>query len=128
MTTAPATELALNAVETEAIPGGIGDDQEEAVLNSLNDWLSAQSLPEGRMEHELAHPDTGEPLAILDLAWPNGLHEGFSDPVALLLGEEQQTLQIANDYGFRHFTNAEAFKRYVEAAVLASAVDGSESA
>ena len=128
MTTAPATELALNAVETEAIPGGIGDDQEEAVLNSLNDWLSAQSLPEGRMEHELAHPDTGEPLAILDLAWPNGLQEGFSDPVALLLGEEQQTLQIANDYGFRHFTNAEAFKRYVEAEVLASAVDGSESA
>ena len=75
------------------------------------------------MEYELAHPESGEPLAILDLAWPNGLQEGYSNPVALLLGEEQETLQIANDLGFRHFTNADAFKRYAEAEVLALVTD-----
>ena len=43
--------------------------------------------------------------------------------MALLLGEEQQTLQIANDHGFRHFTGVDAFKRYVESEVLALATE-----
>ena len=91
------------------------------MLRGVNAWLRDQGLPEGYIEHELAHPETGDPLAILDLAWPIGLQEGYSEPVALLLGEEQQTLQIANDHGFRHFTDAEAFKRYAETEVLAEA-------
>ena len=115
-TTAPATQL-------EAIPGGIEDSEEEAVLLALNDWVRGHGLPEGQIEHELAHTETGEPLAILDLAWPIGLQEGYSEPVALLLGEEQETLQIANDHGFRHFTNVDAFKRYVESEVLALAAE-----
>ena len=49
--------------------------------------------------------------------------------MALLLGEEQETLQIANDHGFRHFTSADAFKRYAEAEVLAlAAEDGATGA
>ena len=104
---------------SEAIPGGIEDAEEEAVLRALNEWVRGHGLPEGQIEHELAHPETGDPLAILDLAWPKGLQEGYSDPVALLLGEAQETLQIANDHGFRHFTSPDAFKRYAEAEVLA---------
>ena len=89
--------------------------------------MREQGLPEGHLQHELAHRDTGAPLAILDLAWPNGLQEGYSQPVALLLGEGQETLQVANDHGFRHFTSAEAFRRYAETEVLALA-DGGETA
>ena len=33
----------------------------------------------------------------------------------------RRSLQIANDHGFRHFTDAEAFKRYAETEVLALA-------
>ena len=110
-------------VPASSAPGGIEDDEEEAVLRALNGWARGHGLPEGQLEHDLSHPNTGEPLAILDLAWPNGLQEGYSEPVALLLGEEPETLQIANDHGFRHFTSVEAFKRYVEAEVLALAVE-----
>ena len=98
------------------------------MLRAINEWVRSQRLPEGQIEHELAHPDTGDPLAILDLAWPNGLQEGFSDPVALLLGEEQETLQIANDHGFRHFTSAEAFRQYAEIEVLAVAGEAEAAA
>ena len=77
----------------------------------------------GLIEHELSHADTGEPLAILDLAWPNGLQEGYSAPVALLLEEPPETLRIANDYGFRYFTSAAAFKHYVEDEVLGLATE-----
>ena len=107
--------------QPQAVPGGIEDAEEEAVIRALNEWVRARGLPEGQIEHELSHPDTGDPLAILDLAWPVGLQEGYSEPVALLLGEEQATLQIANDHGFRHFTDPGAFKRYAETEVLALA-------
>ena len=111
-----------------AVPGGIADEAEEAALRAINEWMREQGLPEGHLQHELAHPDTGAPLAILDLAWPNGLQEGYSQPVALLLGEGQETLQVANDHGFRHFTSAEAFRRYAETEVLALAGGGETAA
>ena len=119
----PSIDSPIRIRQPATIPGGIEDAEEEEVLKALNVWVRSQGLPEGRMEYELAHADSGEPLAILDLAWPNGLQEGYSNPVALLLGEEQETLQIANDHGFRHFTNAEAFKRYAETEVLALATE-----
>ena len=93
-------------------------------FRGVNERVREQGLPEGHIQHELAHPGTGDPLAILDLAWPNGLREGSSEPVARLLGEGQEILQIANDHGFRHFTSAEAFKRYAETEVLAVAGGG----
>ncbi len=117
----PAPAPAEPAPQEEVVPGGIEGAVEEAVLTALSEWVGGFGLPQGHVEHELSHKDTGDPLAILDLAWPNGLQEGFSEPVALLLDEEQATLQIANDHGFRHFTDVEAFKRYVENEVLALA-------
>ncbi len=119
-----ASATVVTAPQPETVPGGIEDDQEEAILMDLNEWIQGHGLPEGKLGYELSHPDTGDPLAILDLAWPNGLQDSYSQPVALLLGEEPETLQIANDHGFRHFTSSDAFKRYAEAEVLVLAAEG----
>ena len=80
-------------------------------------------MPEGDIELELSDPESGDPLAILDLAWQNGLQEGLSKPVALLLDEPPQTLQIANDHDFRYFTDVESFKGYVETEILAEPLE-----
>jgi hypothetical protein len=53
-------------------------------------------LPAGEYLYELTDALTGEPLAVLDLAWPNGLQEGYSQPLALLIGESQETEIVAN--------------------------------
>ena len=82
------------------------------------EWLSEQGLPEGEYEFELTDPDSGEPLVILDLAWPNGLQEGLSGPVALLLGEEPVIVGTASSAGYRCFTDAAAFRQYVSRDVL----------
>ena len=114
------SEMALPRVHVpSSIPGGVEDDDERAVLLALNRWLRDQGLPEGVIEYELTRPTTGEPIAILDLAWPDGLQAGYSDPVALLLSEGPETLQAANDHGFRHFTDQADFRRYVQATVMA---------
>jgi hypothetical protein len=69
--------------------------------------------------HELSDPETGEPLAVLDLAWPDGLQSGLSRPVALLIDEGQETEEAANRAGYRYFTDAESFRLYVQGEILA---------
>ena len=114
---------AIPTSKAEAIPGGVEDAEEEAILKAMNEWLRGHGLPAGRIEHELSDPSTGDPLAILDLAWPNGLQEGYSAPVALLLEEPPEVLRVANDCGFRYFTSAAAFEHYVEHEVLGLATE-----
>ena len=98
--------------EITEIPGGIASEEEEALILEINSWIKLYGLPQGDVEYELADPDTGEALAILDLAWPNGLQEGYSQPVALLIDEEESTEEAVNRMGYRHFKDPESFKEY----------------
>ncbi|HLE61833.1 MAG TPA: hypothetical protein VI750_01775, partial [Pyrinomonadaceae bacterium] len=56
---------------TATLPGAIGGEDEELVLNRCNDWVVKQGLPEGEVMYELLDSESGEPVAILDLAWPS---------------------------------------------------------
>ena len=103
------------------VPGGIADEEEERLLTEVNEWVIRLGLPEGLMVHEVLDDDE-EPLVILDLAWPGGLQEGLSDPVAVLLGEDSETEEIANHAGFKFFTDVSEFKAYVAVEIVASAV------
>lgn len=102
------------------VPGDIDSEDEETSLRACNDWLVGQGLPAGELAYELSDPKSGTPVANLDLAWPNGLQEGLSQPVALLIDEEPDVEEIANKFGFRFFTSVEDFKEYVLSEVLAS--------
>ncbi|MGB3312331.1 MAG: DUF262 domain-containing protein [Nodosilinea sp.] len=104
--------------ESSVIPGGIADDAEDKALRDCNQWVTEQGLPSGELAYSL-NSQTGEVLAIVDLAWSNGLQEGYSQPVALLLDEGEDTEQAANNAGFRFFTDIEQFKVYVCREILA---------
>ena len=111
----------VNAIESAAarVPGGIEDEEEEARLTTCNNWVVGKGLPEGEMLYELVDEETGDATAVLDLAWPDGIQEGLSQPVALLLDEGSDVEEAANDAGFRYFTSVKSFKRYVQQEVLA---------
>lgn len=81
--------------EPVALPSGIETDEEEDQLLKVNDWLIAQGLPEGEFLLEIRDPDTEDPTAILDLAWPAGLQEGLTPAVTFLLDEGRNTLAAA---------------------------------
>jgi len=99
--------------------GGVATEKEEDVLVETNIWVSDQGLPEGEFMYELTDESTGEPLAVFDLAWPEGMQELLSKPVALLLDEPPETLEAANAAGYLFFTDVAEFRRYVERDVLA---------
>ncbi len=100
------------------VPGGIDDDDEEVRLDRCNDWVTQRGLPNGELSYELIG-ESGDVVAILDLAWPNGLQEGLSQPVAVLLGEGEDVEEAASQAGFRFFSSVRAFRRYVHEEVLA---------
>lgn len=102
----------------EYVPGGIDDDDEQARLVRCNDWVEKLGLPAGELSYELVDGSNGKVTAILDLAWPNGLQEGLSQPVALLIGESEEVEEAASQAGFRFFSSPRAFRKYVKEEIL----------
>jgi len=88
-----------------------------SILVECNQWIAEQGLPEGELQYDLTDGNN-QSIAMLDLAWPNGLQEGLSQPVALLIDEGMETEEAANSQGFRYFTDVDEFKDYVVDEVL----------
>ena len=99
--------------------GGITDEDEETELKAINDWMRDRGLPEGVFSYEHVEPESGRQIVVLDLAWPNGIQEELSQPVAVLLNEPVKVLAIANQGGYRCFTNPDEFRAYVRREILA---------
>ena len=110
--------------QESAVPDGFEDEEEDRLIREVNKWVVQQGLPEGEFTYELADWTSEEPLAVIDLAWPNGLQEGYSQPVALLLNEDHDTEQAVNQAGYLFFTNVDALKGYVQQKVLGSELIG----
>ncbi len=106
--------------EPTAVVGGIASDEEEQILREINDWVIRIGLAEGEIGYELLDEDEeGHVLAIVDLAWPEGVQEGLSDPVAILINEGSDIEDVLNREGFRYFTSIDEFKSYVNEEILA---------
>ena len=102
-----------------AAPPFAGMTSEEDLLIACNEWVIAQGLPEGEFLYELVEPETNNVIAVIDLAWTDGLQEGLSQPVALLIDEDTSTEEAVNQAGFRFFTDFDEFKQYVKNDILA---------
>ena len=108
------------------VPGSIDSDEEEARLNKCNQWTINKGLPAGKMEYELTN-DQGIPQAILDLAWPDGLQVGLTQPVAVLIGEGADVEDAASLAGYRCFSTPRAFRRYVRDEILRETSDDQQT-
>ena len=112
---------AVSTVTT--VTGGITSEEEEEQLEAINDWMEQQGLPRGVLSYDFADAATGEQKAVFDLAWPSGIQEELSQPVAVLLNESAETISIASQAGYRCFTGIEEFRRYVEHEILSGGSD-----
>ena len=90
---------------------------QDEVEQELNTWITTQGFVAGQVLYELAHPQTGDVLGILDLAWPKGLRGDLGDPVAFLPGDDDDVKVAASIAGYRCFTSADALRKYVQEAV-----------
>jgi hypothetical protein len=99
---------------------GINAEAEEEELEALSTWVEEKGLSRGVFAFDFSDDTSGEQRAVFDLAWPNGIQEELSQPVAVLLNENQETLAQASRAGYRCFTTARDFRAYIEKEILAS--------
>ncbi len=86
-------------------------DEEEEIEGMLQ-WMVEHGLSEGVMNHEIVDIN-GQVAAIIDLAWPQGIQSGLSEPVALLLNETAETQAIVSKYGYRYFTSVADLQSFI---------------
>ncbi|MFG6083662.1 DUF262 domain-containing protein [Paracoccus litorisediminis] len=103
---------------TGQIVGGVASEAEEQALEEINAWVKDLGLKAGEMSFELSNPSTNEVLGMLDVVWPNGLQEGLTGPVALLLDEGEATLSLASAAGYRCFTSVKDLKAHIQIELL----------
>lgn len=97
---------------------GITTQEDEEQLEAINDWIAEQRLPRGELAYDYADPAGGKQKAVFDLAWPHGIQEELSEPVAILLNESSDTIALASQAGYRCFTSIDDFKAYVREDIL----------
>jgi hypothetical protein len=103
------TELPAAVGEAGAPLSAEMDDEVQALLERVR----AHGLPKPELNYEVCRP-TGEVLTVVDLAWPAGVQEGFSQPVALILPGDQDQINILNQAGYRFFTRVKDLRTYLE--------------
>lgn len=100
-----------------AVAPKVAADEEEDLLLECALWVEKQGLPSAEIEYELCDED-GNVLAVLDLAWPEGMQPGLSKPVALILDGDKEAEKILNQKGFLYFKTVEDLKKYVQAEII----------
>jgi len=118
---APEMEKAVEDItqrKVETVLGAISSTEEEDLILDCALWVENQGLPHGEIEYELCDEKTDKPLAVLDLAWPDGLQPGLSKPVALLINEGKEIKEIVNQHGYLFFTTVDDLKKYIKKEIL----------
>ena len=90
----------------------VGEEDNE--LQALVSWAIARGFPKPELNFEVSDLNTGEVLIIVDAAWPKGLQEEYSPPIALCLEADEQKIAILNQAGYRFFISIEALRRYLK--------------
>lgn len=90
---------------------------EEEEIEEVSAWMASVGLNEGTTNHELLRED-GTVAAIIDLAWPQGIQKGLSEPIALLLNETAETQAIVSKHGYRYYTSVDELKEYIQSTYL----------
>ena len=117
---------AANSLLESLINGQMGDTEiipfaskqysnsisEEEEIEEMSSWMLQVGLNEGVINHELLD-NNGNVVAIIDLAWPQGIQRELSEPVALLLNETAETQAVVSRYGYRYYTSTEELKNYI---------------
>lgn len=97
-----------------------GDSQSAAQVASANDQREQEqselieefnSYSPGVANHPILLPD--DQVVYLDVAWPEGLQSGISQPAAYLFDPDDEVVSAANQVGFLVFTNRDQLHYYV---------------
>lgn len=109
----------LSEPSPQSVQSAVQLTQEDREVRECNEWVIGQGLPGGEHYYELIDPRSGDLLVVIDLAWPSGIQEGYSEPVALIIGQEPEAEVAARAGGFRTFPSTGSLRTYVRERIMA---------
>ncbi|MCL2046622.1 MAG: DUF262 domain-containing protein [Oscillospiraceae bacterium] len=89
------------------------EQHDDDTLHDIRKWMLDFELLQGEINYPLIDNENNE-LMIIDLAWPEGIQAGLSEPIALLINESIENQKLVIQNGFKPFTDIEKFKTYIE--------------
>lgn len=110
----PAQEISIKHLDLSS-----GLDDEESAILEFSLWMEENGLDPGEFYCEIVSEKNGQ-TTILDLAWPDGIQEGLSEPMALLLNGGSDDYQLLSNLGYVYFSTIDRLKVHVESNYLVS--------
>jgi hypothetical protein len=98
----------------EVSPERTESDARAAQIAALVDELLGMGYAQPALDAEIADPDTGRPLAVAEVFWPDGLQVGQGSPVVLELDPDEADLPRLAELGCEVFTSVDALRGYVQ--------------
>ena len=91
---------------------GVSNDiNEDEKILELSYWMEENGLSGGEINYELKVSDNES--IIIDLAWPDGIQNNLSEPVAIMIDEENSNISKVNLQKYRVFEDVKSFKEYI---------------
>ena len=91
---------------------GVSNDiNEDEKILELSYWMEENGLSGGEINYELKVSDNES--IIIDLAWPDGIQNNLSEPVAIMIDEENSNISKVNLQKYRVFEDVKSFKDYI---------------
>ena len=109
--------IAETAIQSYASKNYQNDRSEEEEIEDMSAWMMEHGLNEGTSNFELLD-ENGNVAAIIDLAWPQGIQSGLSEPIALLLNETAEIQATVSKFGYRYYTSIDELQQYIETVFL----------
>jgi hypothetical protein len=116
-------ETEVSSVSPSAVDGETAEAGEVSSVDDVVTLANERGLAAPLLAHEITDEESGEVLAIADLAWPAGAQEGLTQPVALLLEPNEEMEARLGALGYRFFTSKEKLVWYLET-LLGVDIDG----
>ncbi len=123
----PQTELPTQAhVAAQVSPARPAwDEEDDRDILALRQLAADLRIAAPETHYEIADTDTGEPLAMADVAWPQGIQPGLTEPVALLFDPDAETEERLGELGYRFFTTPRRLIWHLEQ-LLGIDIDGDQ--
>ena len=105
-------------------PADYGEDDDSDIA-AVRDLAEQVGIAAPELYFEVSDEETGEVLAIADVAWPQGVQPGRTEPVALLFEPDPQTQAHLGGLGYRYFTDTRKLVWHLEE-LLGIDIDGDQ--
>lgn len=82
-------------------------------LDALDLWLEERGFLAGSRDFMVTDPVTGEDVALVDAAWPNGIAGGYTQPLAVLIEADRAERRALERTGYVILEDVESIQKWL---------------